>query len=155
VSLTKGPSQGSGAGLDQPGVPVMRPGGTDRVGIRELLEWLEASETGALESNRLVAVTVLIRELLMLGGDPPADCRRPDVKVIRTRTSLRSPPRGVPTGCGPTGGNGFREVAVPPRPAGTGIASMEWQCGADKHAPGTGASGAAISLTSPARTAIP
>jgi len=42
---------------------------------------LEASETGALESYRLVAVTVLIRELLMLGGDPPADCRRPDVKV--------------------------------------------------------------------------
>jgi len=42
---------------------------------------LETSETGALESNRLVAVTALIRELLTLGGDPPAACRRPDVKV--------------------------------------------------------------------------
>ena len=68
MSLTKGPSQGSGAGRDQPGVPVMRPGGTDRVGIRELLESLEASETGALESYRLVAVTVLIRELLSARG---------------------------------------------------------------------------------------
>ncbi len=66
VAQLKGPSQGSGVGHDQPGVPVVRPGGTDRVG---LYEFLRCREAGA--SNRHMAVTVEIREPLGARGSPP------------------------------------------------------------------------------------